>query len=258
MLLSILFSHALVSPPDRIKETKSLLLVLPEKPSPETALSPLPNVKPVLPDSIRRTSPLVDETEEDNSPPSETETEKETDSPYYLTEELEEQLRVEMESLERNAKFIREEKQKLSMKIQRQKLLANAYKYHVASEGAETGAVRAIDFTGWPKDVMDQVMNRYGITITRKFMAANQSLPFLNAAQVDGATYTYQSGPGKYEVFSLGKTAISELALLEAEAIVEKGFNPEKTRVIEIVFGIVKVENGYDLGVVKLVAEELH
>lgn len=122
------------------------------------------------------------------------------------------------------------------------------------------GAIRELDLEGYPKDIVDDVMDRYGLQIVMQEMpAGRQGQSFLSSAS-RGGNDRYFGGmtaeAGVYEVFRLSRQSVAEMSRLEEQAIKERGMEPMRTRVIKIVFGIVKAKSGsYDLGVKTFEAE---
>lgn len=122
------------------------------------------------------------------------------------------------------------------------------------------GAVRELDLKGFPQAVVDDIMNRYKLkVVTRHIKGGQRGQSFLSSAS-RGANDTYFGGgavpEGVYEIFQLSRDSVALMSRLEEEALKKRGLEPLKSRVINIVFGIVKSGNdSYVLGVKSLEAE---
>lgn len=114
--------------------------------------------------------------------------------------------------------------------------------------------VRELDFSGWPQDVVNDVMARHGLKITEKALSGGVSQSFLSsAATADGNRFTADragapgAAAGVYNVFLLSPQAVAHMARTEEEALRARGFEPERARVTRVKFGI--TGNPPDLGV---------
>ena len=78
---------------------------------------------------------------------------------------------------------------------------------------------------------------------------------FLNRAVTDEGVFINRHGKGTFRVFSFGAAALGRMVQLEEDALRAKGFDPVRSRVVRVDFGIVRTGKGYDLGVKKIEAE---
>jgi len=128
-----------------------------------------------------------------------------------------------------------------------------------AGPGPE-GAIRELDLDGFPQPIVDDIMKRYNLkVVTRTIKGGRRGQSFLSSAS-RGKSEQYFGGmavpDGVYEVFQLSRESVALMSRLEEEALRKDGFEPVKSRVIRIVFGIVKQNDGsYVLGVKSLEAE---
>jgi hypothetical protein len=123
------------------------------------------------------------------------------------------------------------------------------------------GTVRSLDFEGWPKKVVDEIMRRYDLHITHRKLMRGSNQNFLSSAANERGDKFYAdrgTNPGVYEVFELSRRAIAKMSELEEQEIRKRGMNLQRTRVKEARFGIVETGAGeYDIGIVKFVASEV-
>ena len=125
------------------------------------------------------------------------------------------------------------------------------------SEGTDQGTIRIFDTGDVSKSQASRVLNTYGIRITRKFISGEGSLRYLNQAKLQDKTFFSKEGAGYYEVFEIPPRALKKLTSLERDEMIRRGLDPDSTRVVKIVFGIVKNDNEYDLGVKEFEYEEV-
>lgn len=128
-------------------------------------------------------------------------------------------------------------------------------KWLTETKGVKEGVIRSINTDDVPQPVAQQVLARYGIRIGMADLrpgAGSGGYGFLNQARTQEGTFMNRVGGGKAEVFSYGPAAIARMMQLEEDGLRKRGFDPARTRVIEIEYGIVNTTNGYDLGVKKL------
>lgn len=139
----------------------------------------------------------------------------------------------------------------------------------VSSLGAEQGAVRVFDISKVPESVASSVLDRYDIKIVQKYMEGSALNPnYLSSARLRDKTFINAGGSGFYEVFEVSRRAVQRLTLLESREMAVRGLNPDNTRVIKVVFGIIELggglvlseqseTKGYDLGITEFQFEEI-
>jgi hypothetical protein len=122
------------------------------------------------------------------------------------------------------------------------------------------GTVRQLELSGHPQQVIDQVMRRHRLRVSRQVLTGPAEQNYLSAAQAGGERFfanTYSS-PGVYEVFELSPEAVAHMSRLEESEIRRRNLDLEKTKVTRVVFGIVPTPGGdYDLGLLEFEAQPL-
>jgi hypothetical protein len=157
-------------------------------------------------------------------------------------------------------KKLNERRSELQQSITRQQVSSAAKDFELNSDGGVQGAVRLLDVEGFPLEDVIPVLKRYGITYERRNTSPSSGRSFLNAARTADGTFTNaEAKPGAvYEVMVLSAKAVSMMATREVEALIRDGFDPVRSRVRKIVFGIVRQPDGtLDLDVVSLDAEQI-
>lgn len=140
----------------------------------------------------------------------------------------------------------------------REEVKSAAKNFHFDSDGGMSGAIRTLRTEGFPPEIERQVLDRFGITYDHRYTKPNAGRSFLNAAETDSGRFTNTSGEGYYDVFVLSPKALNLMTRLELQALFDRGFDPVRSRVRSIVFGIViDSEGGYSLGVVDIDVERL-
>lgn len=130
-----------------------------------------------------------------------------------------------------------------------------------SSKGPE-GAIRELNLEGFSQKITDEIMARYHLkVVTQHIAGGRRGQTFLSTAS-RGPTERYFGGmsvpEGLYEVFQLNRDTVALMSRLEEEALKKQGLEPLQSRVIRIVFGIVKTgEDQYELGVKSLEAEKV-
>lgn len=125
-----------------------------------------------------------------------------------------------------------------------------------SSEGVDRGAVRKVILTGAPPAAVDKIMERYGIVIKVANLNGNEKRPgFINFAATPEGQFASLSPKGRFTVFSYGPAAMARMAQLEDKALREGGYDPSTSRVVSVVFGVVKAGAGWDLGVKQIQIE---
>jgi hypothetical protein len=128
----------------------------------------------------------------------------------------------------------------------------------------QQGVHREIDISDVTIDQAQTVFDRYGIKIiildTRGGMPAQPKRGgFLNRVVTDSGVYVRPEGArgGVYQAFSFGPIAEGRMAQIEEQALVRRGLDPSRSRVLRVTFGLVPTPSGYDLGVKFLDAQPL-
>lgn len=147
------------------------------------------------------------------------------------------------ELMENGSDAIADRLQMASIKLQSQKWLET-------TRGADEGMIRKLDTMDVPPEIADRVLARYGIRITYRYIdGARSKYDFLNQASTSDGTFYNRGGKGYYQVFSFGPVAVSKMMRLVTEEMKRQGVAPSRTRVIEVVYGIVETPGRYDLGI---------
>ncbi len=120
------------------------------------------------------------------------------------------------------------------------------------------GAIRMLDLEGFPEHVVRKVLARYDIQFDHRYTKPTAGRNFLNAAMTADGNYTNEQAEGYYDVLVLSRKAFSMMASRELEALTRRGYDPKRSRVLKIVFGIVLDSDGdYDLAVTDFEAENI-
>jgi hypothetical protein len=125
-----------------------------------------------------------------------------------------------------------------------------------SGRGASEGAIREIDLGGTPGEKAKEVLDRYGIKMLVATADGAQGAG-LQAKSAGEGQFVTKFGSGTVGVFRFSSIAAGRMGQLEDEAFRAGGEDPEKTRIVRVVFGIVNTKNGYDLGVVDMRTEPL-
>ncbi len=164
-------------------------------------------------------------------------------------------LRKELESVQQNLDMKAIE---LREKIIREEVLSAAKDFELNSDGGLQGAIRTLDLEGFPDHIVTDVLTRYGIKQERRRTKAQGGRNYLNAAKTDDGIYENTAREGYYEVMVLSNYSFRMMAMMEVEALQRRGYNPSKSRIRSISFGIVLNADGeYDLGVVNIEVEQV-
>lgn len=127
----------------------------------------------------------------------------------------------------------------------------------INSDGGREGAIRLLDVEGFDMAHIMPLLERYGISVEYRHVRPGQAPMYLNAANMQGGTFTSVSREGFYEVFVLSAKSVSMLASKELTAIQNRGYDPARTRVLRITFGVVKNSSDQlDLDVTELDVEQ--
>lgn len=140
----------------------------------------------------------------------------------------------------------------------REEVKSAAKNFEYDSDGGISGAIRTLRTNGFPPEIEREVLDRFGITYDHRYTKPNAGRSFLNAAETDSGRFTNTEAEGYYDVFVLSPKALNLMTRLEVQALFDRGFEPARSRVRSIVFGIVlDSEGGYSLGVVDMEVERL-
>jgi len=138
-------------------------------------------------------------------------------------------------------------------RLQAASLAQKGKKWLTNTDGLREGIIRSLDTSDVPPNIAEKVLERYGIKIMMKMMDGNSGgYNFLNQAKTNGGSYFNRVGKGMYQVFSFGQPAVARMMQLEVEELKRRGYDPAKTRVTEVEFGVIQTTGGYDLGVTKI------
>jgi hypothetical protein len=112
--------------------------------------------------------------------------------------------------------------------------------------------VRDLNLQGQPPAVVDEIMQRYRLRVSERFVRAGSAQTYLSSAGTgrDHFTASPFTEAGIYQVFELSRDAVAAMSRLEEDELRRRGLKPETTRVTTVRFGIVRLPSGgYDLGV---------
>jgi hypothetical protein len=142
--------------------------------------------------------------------------------------------------------------------IIRMEVTSAAKDFIANSDGGAQGAIRLLNLEGFTTEQVMPVLKRYGFTYERRHITPSAGRSFLNAAVTEKGVYTNQPAEGVYDVLVHSAKSISIMSSREVEALSRAGYDPQRSRVMKVVFGIVRRENGdLDLDVTDLVAEQI-
>ena len=251
MIFSFLFTamYPAVEEPRQPERIHMILQpVMPEQAIPVPVVAPPPDIIP----EAAATSPEKSMENSDAVP------EAISESPGKAMEsmKLEQELSVEHKRLIAELADLNKVKKDMRMALHTQAALSEVQRGKYAVEGAASGAVRTLDFKGFPQAIVDEIMARYDIRIEQKFVGANKNPSFLSYAETQGGVYLNSQGPGYFEVFVLSREAMSKMSQLEMEELRKRNLDPERTTVVRVVFGIIQTKEGHDLGIVDFETRE--
>lgn len=156
------------------------------------------------------------------------------------------------------SRALNESHSELRKSIVRMQVSSAAKDFIANSDGGSAGAIRLLNLEGYTTAEVMPVLQRYGFTYERRHITPSAGRSFLNAAVTDQGVYTNQQAEGVYDVLVHSSKSISIMTTREVEALARKGYDPARSRVIKVVFGIVRRENGQlDLDVTDLTAEQI-
>jgi hypothetical protein len=182
--------------------------------------------------------------------PVESEDPAEGATPLELDERIQAYLRERARSLnEYNDAVGRQGSDRVAQRLSLARAELEGKRWLETSEGAQEGTIRGFATSDVDQKITEEVFSRYGIqSYTQFFDGTSQSeFGYLSAARTKEATYVRRSGQGLFQVLSIPESAVARLVQLEREALIERGYNPSETRVIEVEFGIASIGRDYDL-----------
>jgi hypothetical protein len=175
-----------------------------------------------------------------------------------LASDMTEQIQKELAELRRKQAMVNLDQDRVRMEVLKLEIEAKGRAFTIDSDGGRQGAIRTLDVSGAPEEVVATVFRKYHIRIDRNVPPSVPQRSFLNAAVTGEGTFQNAPVDGLRDVFVLSPTAVGMMAHLERNALSKRGFDPRRTRVREIQFGIVKNEKDeWDLGVTELKCEEI-
>jgi hypothetical protein len=265
-LLSFLLTRHIEPPalPEEPEVQKiAIMLTPPKEPTLPAAARLAPEVAPAAetaPD-IAQTAPPTE------APATEPEPAEEAASPppppaTTVQRLFSDQVKQELERDRQELAMVRTELEKeqtlMHGKIVKESIAAEGRKFQIRTSGDPKGVVRTLELTNYPQAIVDRVLKKYGIRIVRKFVRdQDPQVTYLNTAETREGLFRSQRGMGVFDVFSLTPQAVAKMSELETAEIVRRGHDPNRTRVIEVRFGIVKTGDDYDLGIIDIKVEEI-
>ena len=265
-LFSFLLTRYIV-PPESLREPAlqkiSLMLAPPQEPTLLASTSPAPELSP----AVETTPDIADTQISTEAPATEPEPAEQASSPppppatsvqRLLSDEVRRELERDRQELAMMRKDLNKEQTLMHGQIVKESIATEGRKFKIRTTGDPTGVLRTLELTDYPQPAVDHVLGKYDIRIVRKFVRdQNSRYTYLNTAETREGLFRSQRGMGFYNVFSLTPKAIAKMSQLETEEILRRGYDPNRTRVIQVRFGIVKTGNEYDLGIIEMKVEEL-
>lgn len=125
-----------------------------------------------------------------------------------------------------------------------------------SARGAAEGVTRELDISGVSQSEAQKVLDRYGIKILMtRVNSPGSDMVFLNKAKTNEGQFVSGFGAGIYRVFRYPASAVGRMMQLEEDALHDNGFDPARSRVVRVIFGVVSTPQGYELGVKKIEAQ---
>jgi hypothetical protein len=156
------------------------------------------------------------------------------------------------------ARALAERQLQVRESIVRQQVISAARDFELSTDGATSGAIRLLDLEGYPFDRILPILQRYGFKYERRHVKPSAGRSYLNAAVTSEGVFTNTPAEGVYDVLSHSPKSIAIMASREVDALMRAGYEPARSRVRKIVFGIVKREDGsLDFDVTHLEAEQI-
>jgi hypothetical protein len=160
---------------------------------------------------------------------------------------------------------LEQEKQRLLAKLEKERGFASSVVEKAARElppppprpspqtgRGPVGTIRELDLAGFPENVRQDVMQRYRLRVTQKYVSGKSRQSFLSSAATDTSDRYFAAPdppPGVYEVFELSRDSVAAMSRLEESELKRRGLPVDRTRVKRVVFGIVETGRTFDLGV---------
>ncbi|MEQ8821481.1 MAG: hypothetical protein RLY93_14680 [Sumerlaeia bacterium] len=161
--------------------------------------------------------------------------------------------------MEQQKSQMRQELESLEVQAHRLRVETAGRAFKLASDGAAQGVIRTLNLDSVGEEAALSVMQRYDIRMTTRYVSGTNpqmKSGFLNAATTSGGTFTDQLTEGVADVFILSTLAISRMASLETQALMERDFDPRRSRIRRVEFGVVVNQNReWDLGVIDIEIE---
>jgi hypothetical protein len=120
----------------------------------------------------------------------------------------------------------------------------------------ETGPIRTVNFGDVDAEIVKRVFERYGIRITHGYTEPAENR-YLSAVKKDGLTFSAVERPGEYDMLVIPARAQTKMMALEQNWLVSHGYNTRVTQVESVEFGIVRVGDGWDLGILEIKVRDL-
>ena len=123
-----------------------------------------------------------------------------------------------------------------------------------SSYGAKDGVERILDLGEHSQPIIDSVSRKYGITIKKKYIDNTNPRNdlFLSVAQYQGDKFANLPLKGEFEVMTLTENTIRKLALIEIKEMEKRNLDLTNTIVLKEIFSIIKMPDGYDLGITEM------
>ncbi len=120
-----------------------------------------------------------------------------------------------------------------------------------ADRKVRDGSIRKFDIAGVSAVAAQEVLDRYGI---RTYLSGAKNNTAMGrrgdrGTGMSGGRFINASGKGDYHIFSYSRVAGDKFSQLEIDALKRAGHDPDKVRILKIIFGIVSIGDGYDLGI---------
>jgi len=169
---------------------------------------------------------------------------------------IRDRLQAEREQLRKQQQESQDRLEDLSIKIDKAEIQTAGLEHLPETLGSPTGAVRTFNLLGQEK-VVEAVLRRYHIRVVLKNVPEGPHFNYLNQANTSQGSFYNSGGTGLQLVLAIPAEALAHLSYLETQAIRQHGLDLNKTRIVEVVFGIVYTGKEYDLVVTDLEYDEL-
>lgn len=266
VLVETVPDQELLLEPDPVEEPEPEEL---EEPEPEPDEPPmvnpeLPEVIATAPDSPQR-GDVVREVSRDEETADTGDEYEDPSLANFVNWAPSEQDTADLQALEREVArdlaALDQRRKDLNKSILRQEVESAAADFHLTSDGGSAGAIRLLDTSGLPDDIVRPVLEKYGMTFERRYTRPVHGRNFLNAATTNRGTFSNVSAEGYYDVLALSARALAVMSAREHQALRDRGYDPRTTRVVKITFGIVKTDcrdcDPYDFGVIDIEVEQI-